>query len=255
MALNILTDNFESMDVTRLKQILSERILVIDGAMGTQIQDRNLTAKDFGGPEYEGCNEYLNLTRPDVIQAIHEAYLAAGADIIETNTFGGTSIVLAEYALQDKVIEINRAGARLARAAADRLSTSDRPRLVAGAMGPTTKTLLVTGGVTFDQLTESFYHQAKGLIEGGADLLLLETAQDTLNLKAAAIGILKARADSGRDLPLMISATIERTGTMLAGQAVEALYTSLEHLPILSIGLNCATGPEFMTDHIRSLAA
>jgi 5-methyltetrahydrofolate--homocysteine methyltransferase len=242
------------MDITRLKQILSERILVIDGAMGTQIQNRNLTAKDFGGPEYEGCNEYLNITRPDVIQAIHEAYLAAGADIVETNTFGGTSIVLAEYALQDKVLEINRAGARLARAAADRLSTPDRPRLVAGAMGPTTKTLLVTGGVTFDQLSESFYLQTKGLIEGGADLLLLETAQDTLNLKAAAIGILKALNESGRDLPLMISATIERTGTMLAGQAVEALYTSLEHLPLFSIGLNCATGPEFMTDHIRTLA-
>jgi 5-methyltetrahydrofolate--homocysteine methyltransferase len=243
-----------TMDIARLKQILSERILVIDGAMGTQIQARNLTAKDFGGPQLEGCNENLNLTRPDVIQAIHEAYLEAGADIVETNTFGGTPIVLAEYGLQDKVLEINRAGARLARAAADRLSTPDRPRLVAGAMGPTTKTLLVTGGVTFDQLTESSYLQAKGLIEGGADLLLLETAQDTLNLKAAAIGVLKARDESGRELPLMISATIERTGTMLAGQAVEALHTSLEHLPLFSIGLNCATGPEFMTDHIRSLA-
>jgi len=243
------------MDNTQLKKLLSERILVIDGAMGTQIQARNLTAEDFGGPEYEGCNEYLNLTRPEVIQSIHEGYLEAGADIVETNTFGGTSIVLAEYVLQDKVIEINRTGARLARAAAEKFSTPDRPRLVAGAMGPTTKTLLVTGGVTFDELTDSFYLQAKGLIEGGADLLLLETAQDTLNLKAAAIGVLKARAESGRDLPLMISATIERTGTMLAGQAVESLYTSLEHLPVFSIGLNCATGPEFMTDHIRSLAA
>ncbi|HET6466506.1 MAG TPA: methionine synthase [Nitrospiria bacterium] len=243
------------MDITKLKHILSQRILVIDGAMGTQIQNRNLAAKDFGGPLLEGCNENLNLTRPDVIQSIHEAYLEAGADIVETNTFGGTSIVLAEYGLQDKVLEINRAGARLARAAADRFSTPDRPRLVAGAMGPTTKTLLVTGGVTFDQLTESFYLQTKGLIEGGADLLLLETAQDTLNLKAAAIGVLKALKESGRELPLMISATIERTGTMLAGQAVEALYTSLEHLPLFSIGLNCATGPEFMTDHLRSLAA
>ncbi len=243
------------MDSTRLKAILAERILVIDGAMGTQIQARNLTARDFGGPAYEGCNEHLNLTRPDVIREIHEAYLAAGADIVETNTFGGTPIVLAEYGLQDKVLEINRAGARLARAAADRFSTPDRPRLVAGAMGPTTKTLLVTGGVTFDQLAESFYLQAQGLIEGGADLLLLETAQDTLNLKAAAIGVLRARAESGRDPPLMISATIERTGTMLAGQGVEALYTSLEYLPLFSIGLNCATGPEFMTDHIRSLAS
>jgi len=215
------------MDIRQLQDILSNRILVIDGAMGTQIQNRNLSAGDFGGPQLEGCNEHLNLTRPDVIQAIHEAYLAAGADIVETNTFGGTSIVLAEYGLQDKVLEINREGARLARAAAERFSTSDRPRFVAGAMGPTTKTLLVTGGVTFDQLTESFYLQTKGLIEGGADLLLLETAQDTLNLKAAAIGVLKARDESGRKLPLMISATIERTGTMRAGQSVETLYTSL----------------------------
>jgi 5-methyltetrahydrofolate--homocysteine methyltransferase len=243
------------MHSSHLKQILADRILVMDGAMGTQIQARNLTATDFGGPEYEGCNEYLNLTRPDVIREIHEAYLAAGADIVETNTFGGTSIVLGEYALADKVIEINRAGARLAREAADRFSTPDRPRLVAGAMGPTTKTLLVTGGVTFDQLSEAFYHQAKGLIEGGTDLLLLETAQDTLNLKAAAIGLLKAEAESGREIPLMISATIEPTGTMLAGQDVDALYTSLEHLPLFSIGLNCATGPEFMTDHLRLLSS
>ncbi|HLB95172.1 MAG TPA: methionine synthase, partial [Nitrospiria bacterium] len=242
------------MDTKRLKQMLSERILVMDGAMGTMIQARNLTAIDFGGPQYEGCNEYLNLTRPDVIASIYEAYLAAGADIIETNTFGGTSIVLAEYGLADKVLEINRAGARLARQAADRHSTPARPRLVAGAMGPTTKTITVTGGVTFDQLVEAFFIQAKGLITSGADLLLLETAQDTLNLKAAAIGVQSAQKELGVALPLMISATIERSGTMLAGQAVEALYTSLEHLPLFSIGLNCATGPEFMTDHIRSLS-
>ncbi len=243
------------MEILKLKEILARRILVIDGAMGTQIQARDLSAKDFGGPALEGCNENLNLTRPDVIQSIHEAYLAAGADIIETNTFGGTPIVLAEYGLEGKVHAINREGARLARAAADRFSTPDSPRWVAGAMGPTTKTLLVTGGVTFDQLSESFYLQTKGLIEGGADLLLLETTQDTLNLKAAGIGVLKALEESGRALPLMVSATIEATGTMLAGQDVDALYTSLEHLPLFSIGLNCATGPEFMTDHLRLLSS
>jgi 5-methyltetrahydrofolate--homocysteine methyltransferase len=239
----------------QLNEILRQRILVLDGAMGTMIQRENLAAHDFGGPEYEGCNEYLNLTRPDVIQKIYSAYLSAGADIIETNTFGGTPIVLAEYNLQDKAHEINRIGAQLARQAANRLSTSQKPRFVAGAMGPTTKTITVTGGVTFDQLVEAFEAQARGLIEGGADLLLLETAQDTLNLKAAAIGIAQAQAALGTKLPLMVSGTIEPMGTMLAGQGVEALYTSLEHLNLFSIGLNCATGPEFMTDHLRSLAA
>lgn len=238
----------------QIKARLRERILVLDGAMGTMIQARNLTAADFGGPELEGCNENLNLTRPDVIQSIHEAYYAAGADIVETNTFGGTGIVLAEYGLQDKVLEINRAGAQVAKAAAKKYSTPAKPRLVAASMGPTTKAITVTGGVTFDQLVEAFALQTRGLIEGGVDLLLLETAQDTINLKAAAIGILQAQKEMGIEVPIMISATIERTGTMLAGQGVEALYASLEHLPLLSIGLNCATGPEFMTDHIRSLA-
>jgi 5-methyltetrahydrofolate--homocysteine methyltransferase len=238
----------------QIKALLRERILVLDGAMGTMIQGKGLTAADFGGPELEGCNEHLNLTRPDVIQSIHEAYYAAGADIVETNTFGGTGIVLAEYGLQDKVLEINRAGAQVAKAAAKKYSTANKPRFVAASMGPTTKAITVTGGVTFDQLVEAFSLQTKGLIEGGVDLLLLETAQDTINLKAAAIGILRAQREMGTEVPIMISATIERTGTMLAGQGVEALYTSLEHLPILSIGLNCATGPEFMTDHLRSLA-
>ncbi|HLG22171.1 MAG TPA: methionine synthase [Candidatus Manganitrophaceae bacterium] len=234
--------------------LLRERILVMDGAMGTMVQGKGLTAADFGGPELEGCNEYLNITRPDVVQSIHEAYYAGGADIVETNTFGGTGIVLAEYGLQEKVLEINRAGAEIARKAAKKFSTPDKPRFVAASMGPTTKAITVTGGVTFDQLAEAFAAQTRGLIEGGVDLLLLETAQDTLNLKAAAIGVLQAQREMGISVPIMISATIERTGTMLAGQGVEALYTSLEHLPILSIGLNCATGPEFMTDHLRSLS-
>ncbi|HEY5648723.1 MAG TPA: homocysteine S-methyltransferase family protein, partial [Nitrospiria bacterium] len=185
----------------KLKKILQNRILVMDGAMGTQIQNRNLSAADYGGEALEGCNENLNLTRPDVIREIHEDYIRAGADIIETNTFGSTPIVLAEYGLEAKVHEINREAARIARQAADGLSTPDRPSLVAGSMGPTTKTLLVTGGVTFDEVTESFRLQARGLIEGGADLLLLETAQDTLNIKAASIGLLKALSETGKDLP------------------------------------------------------
>lgn len=237
---------------------LAERILVIDGAMGTQIQARNLTAADFGGAEYEGCNEYLTISRPDVIEDVHRAYLSAGADIVESNSFGSTDIVLAEYGLQDRVFELNRQAVLVARRACDAFSTPDKPRWVAGSMGPTTRTISVTGGVTFDQLVQAFRGQTLGLLAGGVDLLLLETAQDTLNLKAAAEGIRLAFEESGQRVPLMISGTIEATGTMLAGQGVEALYTSLahleDHLGLISIGLNCATGPEFMTDHLRTLS-
>lgn len=239
-------------------QALENRILVIDGAMGTQLQERCLTAADFGGPEYEGCNEHLVLTRPDVIADVHRAYLEAGADIIETGSFGATDIVLAEYGLQDKVFEINCRAAEIARKACNEVATPEKPRWVAGSMGPTTRTISVTGGVTFAQLVTAFHGQTLGLLAGGVDLLLLETAQDTLNLKAAAEGIRLAFAESGRSVPLMISGTIEATGTMLAGQGVEALYTSVSHLEdslgLISIGLNCATGPEFMTDHLRDLS-
>jgi len=241
-----------------IRQALKERILVIDGAMGTQLQERHLTSADFGGDAFEGCNEQLVLTRPDVITDIHRAYLAAGADIIETDTFGATDIVLAEYGLQGHVFEINRRAAEIARSTCAEFATADKPRWVAGSMGPTTRTISVTGGVTYQQLVTAFHGQAMGLLAGGVDLLLLETAQDTLNLKAAADGIARAFDESGQRVPLMISGTIEPTGTMLAGQGVEALYASIshleDHLGLLSIGLNCATGPEFMTDHLRALS-
>src|SRR5574341_1585262 len=183
----------------QLRELLARRILVLDGAMGTVLQGKNLTAADFGGPDYEGCNEHLNLTRPEVVASVFEAYFDAGADIVETNTFGSTPLVLAEYGLAEKAREISRASAQLARRAADARSSADRPRFVAGSMGPTTKTISVTGGVTFDQLVDSFMVQAEGLIEGGVDLLLLETAQDTLNLKAAAIGIARFLVLRGQD--------------------------------------------------------
>ncbi len=237
-----------------LAEAFRRRILVLDGAMGTMIQARNLTAADFGGAQYEGCNEHLNLTRPDVIRAIHEAYLDAGADLISTNSFGCAPYVLAEYGLSDKCREISEAAARLAREAVDARSTPERPRFVIGAMGPGTRTITVTGGVTFEEVREAYREQARGLIAGGADALLLETSQDTLNVKAAAIGVREALAEAGAELPLMVSGTIEPMGSMLAGQGVDALYASLEHLDLFSIGLNCATGPEFMTDHLRSLA-
>ncbi len=239
-------------------QALTKRILILDGAMGTQLQARNLTAADFGGGEYEGCNEMLVLTRPDVIEDIHRAYLEAGADIVETCSFGSTDIVLAEYGLAEKVFELNKASAEVARRACDAFSTPDKLRFVAGSMGPTTRTISVTGGVTFEQLVTAFKGQTIGLLAGGVDLLLLETAQDTLNLKAGAEGIRLAFEQTGQRVPLMISGTIEPTGTMLAGQNIEALYASLMHLEdnlgLISIGLNCATGPEFMTDHLRALS-
>ncbi len=241
--------------ITQLKALLQQRILVLDGAMGTAIQAQNLGPADFGGPELDGCNEHLNLTRPDVIRAIHRSYFDAGADLVETNTFGATSVVLAEYDLAPQARRINQAAAELARQAAAACSTPERPRFVAGSMGPTTKTISVTGGIAFDELAAAYREQALGLIEGGADLLLLETTQDTINLKAGLIGIDQAQAELATQIPIAVQGTIEPMGTLLAGQDAEAFYTSLMHRDLLWLGFNCATGPEFMTDHIRTLAA
>ena len=230
-------------------------MLVIDGAMGTAIQALNLGPDDFGGAKYEGCNEYLTLTRPGLIEDIHRSYLDAGADIIETNSFGSTPVVLAEYELAHEARRLNREAATLARRAADAASTPDKPRFVAGSMGPTTKTISVTGGINFEELAGDYHIQAAGLIEGGVDLLLLETSQDTLNVKSGLEGIDRAFAELGREVPVAVQGTVEPMGTLLAGQDVEAFYTSLAHRDLLWIGLNCATGPNFMTDHIRTLAS
>lgn len=237
-----------------IQERMKEKILILDGAMGTQLQVMDLSADDFGGEAYDGCNEYLNITRPEMIGNIHERYLEAGADVIETNTFGATSVVLADYGLEDHTEVINREAAVCAVKAAERYSTPQHPRYVAGALGPTTKTLSVTGGVTFDVLVQAYREQVRGLIQGGVDVLLLETAQDTLNIKAAGIGMEQAFKDLQKELPLMISGTIEPMGTMLAGQNVEAFYLSIQHLHPITVGLNCATGPEFMQDHLRTLS-
>ncbi len=241
--------------IDELKSALAQRLLVIDGAMGTAIQNKDLGPDDFGGPEYEGCNEYLTVTRPDVIEDIHRSYLDAGADIIETNTFGSTPVVLAEYGLAHEARRLNRDAAAIARRVADAASTPEKLRFVAGSLGPTTKTISVTGGITFEELSADYHTQAAGLIEGGVDLLLLETSQDTLNVKAGLEGIDRAFAELGQEVPVAVQGTVEPMGTLLAGQDVEAFYTSLAHRDLLWIGLNCATGPTFMTDHIRSLAA
>jgi len=240
--------------IEALKKALAQRVLVLDGAMGTAVQALGLTAADFGGPDLEGCNEVLVESKPDAIASIHDAYFAAGADIAETDTFGGTPLVLGEYGLASKALELNRAAARLAREVADRFSTPERPRFVAGSMGPTTRAISVTGGVTFEDLREHYYVQAQGLHEGGADYFLLETCQDTRNVKAGLLAIARLNREVAEPLPVAVSGTIEPMGTMLAGQPVEALIASLEHVDLLYLGLNCATGPEFMTDHLRALA-
>jgi 5-methyltetrahydrofolate--homocysteine methyltransferase len=236
------------MTVSRLCDELGRRILVLDGAMGTMLQTSGLTAADFGGPALEGCNEHLNLTRPDVIRRVHATYLASGADVISTNTFGCAPWVLAEYGLADRAYDITRAAARIAREAAG-------SGFVIGALGPSTRSISVTRNIAFGEVLDGYALQAAALLEGGVDAILLETSQDTLNVKAAGMGVRRAMRQLGADVPLMLSATIEPMGTMLAGQGVEAFAVSVEHLGPLSIGLNCATGPEFMTDHLRSLAA
>jgi len=237
-----------------LRELLEQRILVLDGAMGTMLQQRELSAEDFGGAALEGCNENLVRTRPDVVLDIHRKYLDAGADIIETDTFGSTSLVLGEYGLSDKAYEISKRAAELARQAADEFAKPGRPRFVGGSMGPTTKAITVTGGVTFPQLRETYYTQARGLIEGGSDLLLVETSQDTRNIKAALLAIKQLSREIGSEIPVIVSVTIEAMGSMLAGQNIEAVWASLRHIKPLAFGMNCATGPEFMTDHIRTLS-
>jgi 5-methyltetrahydrofolate--homocysteine methyltransferase len=237
-----------------LRALLSERVLVLDGAMGTMLQQCDLTAADFGGSALEGCNENLVRTRPDVVLDIHRKYFAAGSDIVETNSFGSAPIVLAEYGLANDAHELSFLAAKLARQAADESSTPGKPRFVAGSVGPTTKAITVTGGVTFEGLREAYYIQAKGLVEGGSDLLLVETCQDTRNIKAALLAIQKLSREIGAEVPVIVSVTIEPMGTMLAGQTVEAMWASLRHVKPLAFGMNCATGPEFMTDHIRTLS-
>jgi 5-methyltetrahydrofolate--homocysteine methyltransferase len=237
-----------------LQELLEQRILVLDGAMGTMLQQANLTAEDFGGAALEGCNENLVRTRPDVVLDIHRKYFESGADIVETNSFGGAPIVLAEYGLAADAPELNRLAAQLARQAADMASTPGKPRFVAGSMGPTTKAITVTGGVTFDELRQAYYIQAKGLVEGGSDLLLVETCQDTRNIKAALLAIGQLSREIGAEVPTIVSVTIEAMGSMLAGQNIEAMWASLRFAKPLAFGMNCATGPEFMTDHIRTLS-
>jgi 5-methyltetrahydrofolate--homocysteine methyltransferase len=234
-----------------LRRALSERVVVADGAMGTMLQQHDLTLDDF--EQLEGCNEILNLTRPDVVRAIHDAYFEAGADCVGTNTFGCNLANLGEYAIAGRIYELTVAGTALARASADHWSTADRPRWVLGSVGPGTK-LPTLGHVQFEQLRDAYAEQVRGLVDGGADAVLVETAQDLLQAKAAVIGARRALDDAGSGLPLIVNVTVETTGTMLLGTEIGAALTALEPLGIDLIGLNCATGPAEMSEHLRHLA-
>ena len=234
--------------------ILAEKVIVFDGAMGTNIQAQGLTVDDFGGEQYDGCNEYLVVSKPTAIEKIHSDFLEVGCDVIETDTFGGTSIVLAEYGLEGRAYALNYEAAQLAKRIASQYSEKAHPRFVAGSMGPTTK-LPSLGHIAFGQMEKAYYEQAKGLVEGGADLLVVETCQDILQAKAALVGIFGCFTDVKRRLPVIVSVTIESTGTMLLGTEIAAALTSLEPYDVDVIGVNCATGPKEMSEHIRYLCA
>lgn len=252
-------------------KIMEERILILDGAMGTMIQRHKLEEADYRGERFanyphdlKGNNDLLSLTQPQIIKDIHRAYLAAGADIIETNTFNSTRISMADYHMEDLVPELNESAARLARQAADEYSAKDpsRPRLVAGSMGPTNKTASLSPDVNnpgfraidFDTLAENYKEQAAALIRGGADILLVETVFDTLNAKAALFALEDLFEELGREYPIMVSGTItDASGRTLSGQTTDAFLTSLSHVPLLSIGLNCALGADQLRPYVSIL--
>ena len=219
--------------------------------MGTMLQGHDLTLADFD--QLEGCNEILNLTRPDVVRSIHDAYFEVGVDAVETNTFGANLSALGEYDISDQIFEISEAAARIARASADAFSTPDRSRWVLGSVGPGTK-LPTLGHVSYARLRDAYQQQVEGMLTGGIDAVLVETSQDLLQTKAATLGAKRALANAGRDLPVIVHVTVETTGTMLLGSEIGAALTALEPLGIDLIGLNCATGPTEMSEHLRHLS-
>ncbi len=228
-------------------------VIVFDGAMGTSLQTQNLTAADFGGAEYEGCNEYLVHTKPEAVKKVHRGFLEVGTDVIETDTFGGTSVVLAEYDLGDQAYYLNKRAAELAKEVAAEYATPEKPRFVAGSMGPGTK-LPTLGHIDFDTLKDAYVEQVEGLYDGGVDLLLVETCQDVLQIKAALNAIEEVLAKKKERLPIMVSITMEQMGTMLVGSEISAALTILEPYKINILGLNCATGPDLMKEHIKYLS-
>lgn len=257
--------------MTSIQDAAAERILILDGAMGSLIQGYQLDEAGYRGARFaewahpvKGNNDLLSLTRPDIIQEIHAQYLAAGADIIETNTFNAQTISMADYHMEELVWEINVEGARVAKKAAAAFSTTEKPRFVAGAIGPTNRTLSLSPDVnrpayrniTFDELANAYQQQAEALLEGGVDVLLIETVFDTLNAKAALYAVQEAFEQRGQQVPVMVSGTItDASGRTLSGQTTEAFLISLSHMPLLSIGLNCALGAKDLRPYLQTLAA
>jgi 5-methyltetrahydrofolate--homocysteine methyltransferase len=255
-----------------IRELLKKRILIIDGAMGTMIQHYKLDEKGYRGERFKdwksdvkGNNDLLNISQPQIIEAIEREYLEAGADIIETNTFSSTSIAMGDYKMESLAYELNVAGAKIARKTADEFSdkTPDKPRFVAGALGPTNKTASISPnvndpgyrGVTFDELVAAYKEQAKGLIDGGVDLLLVETIFDTLNAKAALFALTELFEEIGKEYPIMISGTItDQSGRTLSGQTTQAFYISISHAEPLSVGLNCALGADLMRPYLEELS-
>jgi 5-methyltetrahydrofolate--homocysteine methyltransferase len=242
----------------RYLDALARRVLVFDGAMGTSIQRYNLSASDFGGERLWGCNDYLVISKPQIIEEIHDSFLKAGCDVLETCTFRANRLTMREYGLQDRIVELNRTAAQLARRAADQFTTAGQPRFVAGSIGPSgmlpSADDPALSNIAFDDLADAFREQAVGLVEGGCDLLLIETSQDILEVKAAILGIQKAFEQTGQRLPLQAQVTLDVTGRMLLGTDIAASLATLERMPIDVIGLNCSTGPEHMREPIRYLA-
>jgi 5-methyltetrahydrofolate--homocysteine methyltransferase len=257
--------------VKKIEDILRERILILDGAMGTMIQRHTLEEEDFRGERFKdhthllkGNNDLLSITRPDIIKDIHAQYYTAGADIAETNTFSGTTIAQADYHLEHIVYELNFQSAKIAKEVAKEFTKREpeKPRFVAGAVGPTNRTLSISPNVndpgyravTFDQLKDAYKEQVKGLMDGGADLILVETIFDTLNAKAALFGIQELFDELGKSLPIMVSGTItDASGRTLSGQTTEAFLTSVSHVPLLSVGLNCALGARQLRPYLQVL--
>lgn len=255
-----------------LNQIARERILILDGAMGTMIQRYKLEEEDYRGERFKdhpyplkGNNDLLSITRPDIIKEIHRQYFEAGADIVETNTFSGTTVAQADYHLEDAVYDINYLSAKIAKEVSEEMTAKEphKPRFVAGAMGPTNRTCSLSPdvndpgfrAVTFDELVKAYYDQAKGLVDGGADILLVETIFDTLNAKAALFAIQTLFEDLGKEYPVMISGTItDASGRTLSGQTTEAFLISVSHVPLFSVGLNCALGAKELRPYLQVLA-
>jgi 5-methyltetrahydrofolate--homocysteine methyltransferase len=241
----------------RYLDALKEKVLVFDGAMGTSLQNMNLTADDFGGEQYNGCNDYLVISRPEAVAAVHRSFLEVGVDVLETDTFRSNRLTLAEYGLQERTLEINRRAAEIARALADEFSQGGQERFVAGSMGPSGKLPSMDdpelSNITYDELADVFREQAVGLIQGGVDLLLIETSQDILEVKAAITGIQQAFDETGVYLPIQAQVTLDTTGRMLLGTDIGAVESILEGMSIDVIGLNCSTGPDFMRAPIETL--